>query len=64
LIEEKVSSYESEEEMSQKKKVGPFFENVGESAAACLITMVQGNLLVFGVGHWIIASQAGIAAGV
>jgi hypothetical protein len=50
--------------MSQKKKVGPFFENVGKSATACLITMVQGNLLVFGVGHWIIASQAGIAAGV
>jgi len=50
--------------MSQKKKVGPLFENIGESTAACLITVVQGNLLILGVGHWIIASQTGIAAGV
>ncbi|MFT4886040.1 MAG: hypothetical protein ACJAY7_001433 [Pseudohongiellaceae bacterium] len=50
--------------MSQKKKVGPLFENIGESTAACLITMVQGNLLILGVSHWIIASQTGIAAGV
>ncbi len=50
--------------MSQKKKVGPLFENIGESTAACLITMVQGNFLILGVSHWIIASQTGIAAGV
>ena len=50
--------------MSQKKKVGAFFENVGEAAAACLTTILQGNLLVLGVGHRIIASQTGIAAGV
>lgn len=50
--------------MSQKKKIGPLFENIGEATAACLVTMVQGNLLVLGVSHWIIASQTGIVAGV
>jgi hypothetical protein len=42
----------------------PVFENITESGAACLITMVQGNVLALGVGHWIIASQTGLAAGV
>jgi hypothetical protein len=50
--------------MSEKKVIGPLFENVGESTAACLITMVQGNLLVLGLSHWIIASQTGLAAGI
>lgn len=46
-----------------KKKITPFVENIAESATACLITMVQGNLLALGLSHWIIASQTGIAAG-
>lgn len=50
--------------MSKGKKVAPLLENIGESTAACLITMVQGNLLVLGVGHWAIASQVGVTAGV
>jgi 4-amino-4-deoxy-L-arabinose transferase-like glycosyltransferase len=45
------------------QQVRPLFENVSESATACLITMVQGNVLALGVGHWIIASQTGLAAG-
>lgn len=49
--------------MSKSKKVAPLLENIGESAAACLITMVQGNILVLGVSHWIIASQTGVLAG-
>lgn len=49
--------------MSKHKKVLPLLENVGESTAACLLTMVQGNLLLLGVSHWIIASQTGIVAG-
>ena len=47
-----------------KKKLAPLAENVGESAAACLITMTQGNILAFGVAHWVIASQTGLVAGV
>ncbi|MGY8778059.1 MAG: hypothetical protein ACKVIN_08035 [Longimicrobiales bacterium] len=47
----------------EKPKVRPFLENVTESAAACLMTMVQGNVFVLGVGHWVVASQTGLAAG-
>ncbi len=39
-------------------------ENMVESAAACLVTMVQGNVLVLGVGHWVVAGQTGILAGI
>ncbi len=46
-----------------KKKLAPFFENIAESGAACLVTMVQGNLLLVGVSHWITASQTGLVAG-
>ncbi len=50
--------------MSKTKKVAPLVENIGEATAACLITMVQGNLLILGLSHWVIASQTGVAAGV
>ena len=46
------------------KRAGPVFENMTESATACLLTMVQGNVLALGVGHWIVASQTGVAAGI
>lgn len=45
------------------KKVAPFVENIAEATTACLITMVQGNVLALGLGHWLIASQTGIVAG-
>ncbi|MDJ0712132.1 MAG: hypothetical protein QNJ14_17205 [Woeseiaceae bacterium] len=45
------------------KKVAPFLENIAESGAACLVTMVQGNLLLLGLSHWITASQTGLVAG-
>ena len=45
------------------RRAGPMLENVTESAAACMLTMVQGNVLAFGLGHWIVASQTGILAG-
>ena len=48
---------------SMKKQLGTFAENIAESGAACLITMVQGNVLAMGVSHWIIASQTGLFAG-
>jgi hypothetical protein len=44
-------------------RIWPYVENVTEAGCACLITMVQGNLLALGVAHWIIASQTGLIAG-
>jgi hypothetical protein len=46
-----------------KPKLTLFFENMAESATACLLTMVQGNLLALTLGHWLIASRTGLAAG-
>ena len=45
------------------KKVQPFVENISEATLACLVTMVQGNVLAVGLHHWIIASQTGVVAG-
>ena len=45
------------------KYVKPLLENVSEATVACLVTMVQGNVLAIGVGHLIIASQTGLTAG-
>lgn len=44
-------------------KIKPLLENVSESAAACLVTMAQGNLFAIGLSHWLIASQTGLVAG-
>lgn len=41
----------------------PFVENIAESTAACLLTMVQGNLFALTATHWVIASRTGIIAG-
>ena len=46
-----------------KKKLAPYFEYFAESTAACLVTMVQGNILALGLSHLLIASQTGIVAG-
>jgi hypothetical protein len=45
-----------------KKKAGPLVEYISESTTACLVTMVQGNLLSLTVGHLLIASQTGVIA--
>ena len=45
------------------KKAAPLIEYVSESTAACLFTMVQGNLLALTAGHLLIASQTGLLAG-
>lgn len=45
------------------ERVLPFVENVAEATTACLITMVQGNLLALTLAHWLIASRTGFAAG-
>jgi len=44
-------------------EVSYLIENVSEATVACLLTMVQGNVLAIGVSHLIIASQTGITAG-
>lgn len=45
------------------QKVSPFVENISESMAACLVTMVQGNLLAITLGHLAVALQTGVVAG-
>ena len=47
-----------------KGKVTPFAENIAESTTACLVTMVQGNLIALTLSHLFIAAQTGIVAGV
>jgi hypothetical protein len=46
-----------------RKKTAPLIEYVSESAAACLVTMLQGNLLALTASHLLIASQTGLIAG-
>ena len=49
---------------TESKKVTTFVEYVAESSTACLVTMVQGNMLAITVSHLVIASQTGVIAGV
>ena len=46
-----------------KEKLAPFLEYFAESTTACLVTMVQGNMLAIGASHLLIASQTGVVAG-
>ena len=46
-----------------KHRVSPLVENIAESATACLVTMVQGNMLALSLTHWMIASRTGVIAG-
>ena len=46
-----------------KQKLAPFIEYAAESTTACLVTMVQGNLLALTLGHLLVASQTGVIAG-
>ena len=45
------------------KKATPLIEYFSESTVACMVTMVQGNLLAMTASHLLIASQTGIIAG-
>jgi len=47
-----------------KKHVTPVAEYLAESTTACLVTMVQGNILALTVGHVLVASQTGVVAGI
>jgi hypothetical protein len=46
-----------------KEKIAPVIEYVAESTTACLVTMVQGNVLALTLGHLIVASETGVIAG-
>jgi len=39
-------------------------KHITEATGACLLAMMQGNLLMLGLSHWIIATQTGLVAGV
>ena len=49
--------------LQMNKRIGPLVEYVAESTTACLVTMVQGNVLALTFSHLLIASQTGIVAG-
>ena len=49
--------------MQLNRRVAPLVEYIAESTTACLVTMVQGNLLALTFSHLLIASQTGIVAG-
>ena len=45
-----------------KRKITPVIEYAAESTTACLVTMVQGNILGITMTHLLIASQTGVIA--
>ena len=47
----------------RKSRLGLRAENFGESTTACLLAMVQGNVLTLTASHWLIASRTGLMAG-
>ena len=49
--------------LQMKERIGPLVEYIAESTTACLVTMVQGNLLALTFSHLLIASQTGVVAG-
>ena len=52
---------EETEQAGSRRSVG---EGVSESTIACLLAMVQGNLLVLTIGHLLVAMQTGFIAGI
>ena len=47
-----------------KLNARPYVENITASTTACLFAMVQGNLMLLTLSHWLTASQVGVGAGV
>ena len=46
-----------------KRQFQALLENTSEATAACLITMVQGDLVIITLGHWMVAMETGLIAG-
>lgn len=59
-----IAAESATEPAASVQNVRPYIENISEATAACLFTMVQGNVLLLGLSHWIVASQTGIVAGI
>jgi hypothetical protein len=49
--------------MSDKRNSESLLEGISESTVACLLAMVQGNILALTVSHLLIAAQTGVIAG-
>jgi hypothetical protein len=47
-----------------KHRLTPYLAKTCEAGMACMLTMVQGDLLSLTFSHWLIASQTGLLAGV
>jgi hypothetical protein len=47
-----------------KEKAKSLVEGVSESTVACLLAMVQGNILALTISHLAVAAQTGVIAGV
>ena len=62
-IDQKIAKDRPMTTASLKRFLEPFLENITESSVACLVTMVQGNLLAITINHWLVASQTGLLAG-
>ena len=48
---------------SIKHRVAQFLGHTTESACACAIVMVQGQLFLLSAAHWLVALQTGLLAG-
>lgn len=46
-----------------RARIASYLENISESACACLIAMVQGNVLALTTAHWVVAAETGLLAG-
>ena len=51
------------ESRSISERAGEFIGHTVESACACAVVMVQGQLLLLSAAHWLIALQTGLLAG-
>ena len=63
MLSQESSSRKTRSPVDMNRKVTPFVESIAESTTACLVTMVQGNLLGLTLSHLLIASQTGVIAG-
>jgi hypothetical protein len=51
------------EAIRMANRLKPYFENTTEAGVACIVTMVQGDLLSLTATHWFYATQTGLVAG-
>ena len=54
---------DSAKPLALKARIGEFAEHTTESACACAVMMVQGQLLMLSAAHWIVALETGFISG-